>query len=286
MTIMDYTKFEKIFNKEIFEKSKPKLLETIAKEPNRYIGLFRPTKPKGKLLQNLLQSHEIRMGNAFEVLIRDYLRILGYEILQNNFPVEKLNIDQHFKNGDTIYFVEQKIRDDHDSSKKRGQIENFEKKLNFLGTIHNWKNLIGIFYFIDPDIQKNKKYYAEELKRMQKDYNIELHLQYGKDLFQFLQGNNEIWDEILMFLKRWKDSIPELPEINFDLNAKETFDEIKNLQPRIFRKLFSNDEVFDQIIMTLFPNKKTLNLLKDLFYRKKAIPIYNTLYEELKQRLD
>jgi Holliday junction resolvase-like predicted endonuclease len=283
---MDYTKFEQIFNEEIFEKSKPKLLETIGKEPNRYIGLFRPTKPKGKLLQNLLQSHEIRMGNAFEVLIENYLRILGYEILQKNFPKERLNIDQHFKKGDKIYFVEQKIRDDHDSSKKRGQIDNFEKKLNLLGTIHNWKNLIGIFYFIDPDIKKNKKYYTEELKRMQKDYNIELHLQYGKDLFQFLQSNDEIWDEILIFLKKWKDSIPELPEINFDFNAKETFDEIKDLEPGIFRRLFSNDEVFNQIIMTLFPYKKTLNLLKDYFYEKKAIPIYNTLYEELKKRLD
>jgi Holliday junction resolvase-like predicted endonuclease len=282
---MDYTKFEQIFNEEIFEKSKPKLLETIGKEPNRYIGLFRPTKPKGKLLQNLLQSHEIRMGNAFEVLIENYLRILGYEILQKNFPKERLNIDQHFKKGDKIYFVEQKIRDDHDSSKKRGQIDNFEKKLNLLGTIHNWKNLIGIFYFIDPDIKKNKKYYTEELKRMQKAYNIELHLQYGKELFQFLQGNDEIWDEILIFLKKWKDSIPELPEINFDLNAEETFDEIKDLKPNIFRKLFSNDEVFNQIIMTLFPEKKTLNLLKDYFYEKKAIPIYNTLYEELKKWL-
>ena len=75
MLIMDYSKFESIFNKEIFEQSKPKLLETIAREPNRYIGLFRPTKPKGKLLQNLLQSHEIRMGNAFEVLLEVYFRI-------------------------------------------------------------------------------------------------------------------------------------------------------------------------------------------------------------------
>jgi len=285
MTVMDYATFDHIFNEEIFEKSKPKLLETIAGAPNRYIGLFRPTKPKGKLLQNLLQSHEIRMGNAFEVLIENYLRILGYEILQKKFPNENLDIDQHFKKGNKIYFIEQKIRDDHDSTKKRGQINNFEKKLNLLGTNNNWKNLIGIFYFIDPDIKKNKKYYTEELERMQKDYNVELHLQYGKDLFQFLNGNGEIWDEILIYLKKWKESIPELPEINFDLNAKETFDQIKDLKPAIFRSLFSNDELFNQIIMVLFPDKKTLNLLKDYFYYKRAIPIYNTLYEELKKRM-
>jgi len=285
MTIMDYAKFERIFNEEIFEKSKPKLLETIAEAPNRYVGLFRPTKPKGKLLQNLLQSHEIRMGKAFEVLIENYLTILGYEILPKKFPNENLDIDQHFKKDNKIYFIEQKIRDDHDSTKKRGQINNFEKKLNLLGTNDNWKNLIGILYFIDPDIKKNKKYYTEELERMQKDYNVELHLQYGKDLFQFLNGTDEIWDEILIYLKKWKESIPELPEINFDLNAKETFDQIKDLKPAIFRSLFSNDEIFNQIIMTLFPEKKTLNLLKDYFYYKRSIPIYNTLYEELKKRL-
>ena len=35
-----------------------------------------------------------------------------------------------FKKDDVHYFVEQKVRDDHDSTKKRGQISNFEKKLD------------------------------------------------------------------------------------------------------------------------------------------------------------
>ena len=50
MSIMDYETFESIFNEEIFEKAKPKLLTAIAEEPYRYIGLFRPTDQKGKLL--------------------------------------------------------------------------------------------------------------------------------------------------------------------------------------------------------------------------------------------
>jgi hypothetical protein len=63
---MEYQKFKNIFNEIIFEKSKASLVKKIAKHPNRYIGLFRPTKPKAKILQNLLQSHEIRFGDAFE----------------------------------------------------------------------------------------------------------------------------------------------------------------------------------------------------------------------------
>ena len=78
--IMAYEQFKGILNKEIFEESKSTLMEKISKNPMRYIGLFRPTKPKAKILQNLLQSHEIRFGNAFEILIEEYLKKLDYEI--------------------------------------------------------------------------------------------------------------------------------------------------------------------------------------------------------------
>ncbi len=284
MLIMDYSKFESIFNKEIFEQSKPKLLETIAREPNRYIGLFRPTKPKGKLLQNLLQSHEIRMGNAFEVLLEVYFRISGYSILQNKFNNEKLDIDQCFKNNGTIYFIEQKMRDDHDSSKKRGQIDNFEKKLNLM--IKNYQNekLIGMFYFIDPDLRKNENYYESELSKMKTDYNIDLYLFYGKELFEFM-NITDVWYEILEYLKNWKDSIPDLPELNFDLEPEQTFNEIKDLSPAIFRKLFENQEVFNDIVLTLFPEKKTLNLLLEYFKQKSNNAIYMTLSNKLEQLL-
>ena len=88
MTMMNYNKFKQILNETIFEKSKADLLTKIANSPSRYIGLFRPTKPKAKLLQNLLQSHEIRFGDAFEIIIEEYLRgmevscgVLGNEVL-------------------------------------------------------------------------------------------------------------------------------------------------------------------------------------------------------------
>ena len=113
---MKFEKFKKILNKKIFEESKTDLIKKIANSPERYIGLFRPTKPKAKIIQNLTQSNEIRFGDAFE-------------ILNKKFNEEKLNLDHHFKKNEKIYFVEQKIRDDHDSTKKRGQTDNFEDKL-------------------------------------------------------------------------------------------------------------------------------------------------------------
>ena len=284
MSIMDYNKFENIFNKEIFENSKPKLIETIANEPNRYIGLFRPTKPKGKLLQNLLQSHEIRMGNAFELLFEEYFRILGYSILQKKFNDKKLDIDQCFKDNNAVYFTEQKMRDDHDSSKKRGQISNFEKKLNLMMNNYQGQKLIGIFYFVDPDLRKNENYYKLELPKMQNDYGIDLYLFYGKELFDFM-NISDVWDEILVYLQKWKNSIPDLPELNFDLEPEQTFDEIKDLDPRIFRRLFENQEIFNDIVLTLFPQRKTLNLLLDYFKQKSSITIYGTLFNKLQRLL-
>jgi len=190
-----------------------------------------------------------------------------------------------FKKGGKIYFVEQKIRDDHDSTKKRGQIENFEKKLSEMIKKYEEKNLVGVFYFIDPEIKKNKNYYDEELKKMGNDYGVTLKLDYGEEFFEFL-GHSEIWEEILKYLEKWKKEIPELPETNFDLDAESTFEEIKDLNPALFRKIFKNDEIFNEIVLTLFPEKKTLKfLLKHFETKSKEKTIFKTLSELLRERI-
>ncbi|MGQ9820191.1 MAG: HpyAIV family type II restriction enzyme [Candidatus Kapaibacteriales bacterium] len=283
---MEYSLFKQIFNETIFEKSKADLLEKIASSPSRYIGLFRPTKPKAKILQNLLQSHEIRFGDAFEHLIEKYLQIKGCELLPKKFTNsdgDVLNIDQCFRKDGKIYFIEQKVRDDHDSTKKRGQILNFEKKLNTMLLKYNEKELIGIFYFIDPELVKNKNFYIDELSKMTADYNVETQIFYGKPLFDYL-GYPDIWEEILTYLAEWKKEIPDLPEINFDLDAQHTFEEIKDLKPLVFRKLFENEEIFKEIVLTLFPEKTTLNLLYQYFSTKHET-IYKTLASNLSKRI-
>jgi Holliday junction resolvase-like predicted endonuclease len=286
MAIMEYNQFKQIFNETIFEKSKADLLEKIASSPSRYVGLFRPTKPKAKILQNLLQSHEIRFGDAFEHAIEKYLQLKGCEILPKRFTTnggDVLNIDQCFRQGKKVFFIEQKVRDDHDSTKKRGQIENFEKKLDVMLSKYSEQELVGVFYFIDPDLVKNKNFYVAELEKMTKDYNVETQIFYGKPLFEYL-GYADIWEEILSYLADWKKQIPDFPEINFDLDAKHTFEEIKDLKPLVFRKLLENEDIFQEIILTLFPQKATLKLLLD-YYSTKHETIYKTISNNLRNRL-
>jgi len=278
---MEYNKFKQIFNTTIFEKSKPDLLEKVAKYPERYVGLFRPSRPRAKIIQNLLQSHEIRFGDAFETLIEEYLREVGFTILDNKFydaNRDRLEVDQIFSNNHGLHFVEQKIRDDHDSTKKRGQIDNFEKKLEVIIEIYSNKTIFGYFYFIDDSFNKNKNFYEAEIYKLSQDYGLTLKLVYGRELFDEI-GMKHTWDEILSHLKHWKKEIPELPEINFDTDPNQSFNEIKNIPTSIYRKLLANPNL-DDLLYVLFPEQETLQLLYEHFqisYQAGRGKIFRTL---------
>jgi hypothetical protein len=280
---MDYKKFCSILNKHIFEGEKRELLKNIAERPERFIGLFRPTKPGAKILQHILQSHEIRFGDAFEELIGEILRELDFSILNKSIVGENgdsLSLDQYYEGKGVYYFIEQKVRDDHDSTKKRGQISNFETKLETLYKKHKDK-LVGIMYFIDPDLSKNKNYYLPELKRLSEFYGVNTHLLYGKELFDYL-GKPDLWEQILSWLKQWKDSLPEIPEIDFDKTPEESFEEIKELPIRYWRKLLENEKLWTEgIIKAIFRKGDTLKLILDDFKKKGDKP-----YQELEELLE
>jgi len=283
---MNYQKFCDILNKHIFEREKEEILRKIANNPERFIGLFRPTKPSLKILQHLLQSHEIRMGDAFEEIIEEFLKNLDYRVLPKDLEIEKgkyLSLDQYFMVSKKYYFIEQKVRDDHDSSKKRGQISNFEAKIEFLYKKHKSK-LIGIMYFIDPDLSKNKNYYIDELDRLKNFYGIELKLFYGKEFFEYI-GSPQIWDTILEWLKKWKEGLSELPEINFDLTPQKSLHEIKNLEIRSWKKILANEKLWDEgIIQAIFKEGKTLKLLLNFFQKQSPKP-YKNLVDMLTEKL-
>jgi len=88
-----------------------------------------------------------------------------------------------------------------------------------------------------------------------------------------------------MYLEQWKAQIPNLPEINFDVDAQNTFEEIKEMPPSVYRALFSDQKIFNEIVLTIFPEKKTLLLLLDYFKSKRS-KIYKTLSDLLYNRLN
>lgn len=274
---MKYEKFCAILNKHIFKGEKKELLQKIAYNPERFIGLFRPTKPGAKVLQHLLQSHEIRFGNALEELLSELLEEWGFKRLPSQIvpnptnPRRKLYIDQYFRDDKIYYFIEQKVRDDHDSTKKRGQINNFETKLEFLFKKHQ-QNLKGIMYFIDPDLSKNKNFYIEELDKMRETYGTELKLLYGGELFEYF-SKPDVWNTVLEWLSQWKKSLPELPEVNLDEYPVESFEDIKDLEIRYWRKILENEKLWrESIIKAISRDGKVLRLLLDFFNSQNTIP--------------
>ncbi|MEJ5251999.1 MAG: restriction endonuclease [Chthonomonadetes bacterium] len=282
---MDYSRFCEIMNVCIFEHGKRDLLEKIAESPERFLGLFRPSKPETKILQNLLQSHEIRFGRALEQFIENLVEDMGFSNLPKIIHVgeEKLSLDQFFTDGSTCFFIEQKIRDDHDSSKKRGQIDNFRKKLAYL-SVH-YSPLTGIMYFVDPSLAKNRVYYESELKQLEESYGVPLHLFYGKDIFAFL-GKPEYWDMMIDWLKRWKEDIPMIPEIDFDSNPEKSFWEIKDLPVSRWQKILQKDELWEQgIIKVLFRRGATLTRLAEYFLARQESE-YQEVGKLLQERVE
>jgi hypothetical protein len=283
---MNCEKFCAILSRQIFEGEKKELLRRIAECPERFIGLFRPTKPSAKILQHLLQSHEIRMGDALEEIIEEILKSIGFKTLPKsvvNEASEMLSLDQYFTDGDTYYFIEQKVRDDHDSTKKRGQMANFETKLETLCKKHG-ESLVGIMYFIDPDLSKNKNYYLEQLQKFENFYGVKLSLFYGKELFDYFK-TPETWENILSWLKQWKNSLPELPEINFDAAARQSFEDIKDLEVRHWRKILETEKLWEEgIIRAIFREGTTLKMLLEFFSSQRSLP-YSQLAKLLSERV-
>jgi len=285
---MNYEQFCDVLNRHIFEGERGKLLKKLADRPERFVGLFRPTKPGTKLLQNLLQSHEIRFGDAIEELFRALLAEMGFRHLEQRvYTIEgqTLDIDHYFTDEETFYFIEQKVRDDHDSTKKKGQMDNFEEKLDILYDGHGTQ-LVGIFYFIDPDFHKNEAYYRGRMNDLKGYYEgVDLRLLYGKGLFEYF-GHPQIWDDILKQLRRWKDELPDLPEIDFDRDVQMTLVEIDSLSRTVWRKILENDALWQEGVMkVLFSRGETLRHLQAKF-QQSVKPPDRRLAEILAQRLE
>ena len=126
---------------------------------------------------------------------------------------------------------------------------------------------------------KNKSYYTDELTKISADYGVELYVCYGKEFFDLI-GVPEIWNEIITYLKKWRSELPDMPEINFDKNPDDSFEEIKDLPPQVYRKLFDNEYLYNEIVLTIFPEKKVLKLLSHYFEQQEQ-KIYKTLVDKL-----
>lgn len=244
------------------------LLETVINNPNRYCGLFRLSNAKTKLIQNVTQSIEIKFGDFMEEIITEYISKMGYINITKDLGFDengdRLNCDQLFTLGNNLYLVEQKIRDDHDSTKKRGQYANFYKKINLLKRKHPDKHIIGIMWFIDDGLCKNKNYYKGEMENTSFE-NVELHLYYGGEFFEELNNGNNVWKEIISHLEKLRlentNEILSIPDFG---TSDEIFNALLKLEVKYWKKLISNNEKYNRLRIELFSNGDNLDKAKKI----------------------
>ena len=267
---MDQTRFEEILNQHIFNpEEKATLLRKIAQNPDRYIGIFRSTAPRLKLFQNLLQSREIRFGDGMEEVISELLAEKGFIHQPKRLPTsadEEKSCDQYFFSPNILkyYLVEQKVRDDHDSSKKKGQFKNFEDKIVYLKSIHG-STLIGVMYFIDPSLKKNRHYYEAELSKLSSELDVPLYLFYDGELFDFLEIP-DVWQFLKLALPKWQQSVPVNIEFDYDNDLEESWRVIQTVEIGVWYKLIMNDALWEgQIVQALFSKGAVLKLLLNTF---------------------
>lgn len=253
------------FAKELSDKIKSdddfyyELLITVIKSPQRYTGIFRVSNAKTKLLQNVTQSREIKFGDFMEDLITWYINAMGYENLDKNLS-SSLRADQLFRRDKVIYLIEQKIRDDHDSTKKKGQYNNFREKYLFLKSKYHDCIINAIMWFIDDGLKKNRKYYKEQAALdSESAHGINLYIMYGGELFTEIFDRLDVWEEICAHLTRNKlERSRERLEIpDFD-TSNEMLDALRRLkceQPALYEKLLCSPE-YEQLRAELFPTRK------------------------------
>lgn len=258
---MEYYKFKKILDEKMYSTDfHIKLIKDMKKSFKRFFSEYRISNFHDKLIQNRTQALEIKFGKTMEFIISEYLKENGFLKLENKFNTNdnKYDIDQYFEKNGTYYIVEQKIRDDHDSTKKRGQFDNFKQKINYLNIEKSNSHKSASMYFIDGALAKNKKYYSEEMKKLTLEYPmISFNLFYGKEFFDFFQMPNS-HTELLHHINMYKNEMDNVSTLNmFHFNNTNDLD---------LDNLVLTDKQFLTSLNSLLSNEKSKYLvLENLF---------------------
>jgi len=241
------------------------LLVTVIKNPNRYTGIFRLSNAKTKLIQNVTQSREIKFGDFMEDVVTEYIAAMGYTNLNKSIGTDEegndLSADQVFKKNNTVYLIEQKIRDDHDSTKKRGQYQNFRKKYMLLKRQHPNCTIDATMWFIDDSLVKNRNYYQSEAA-VENERGIDIHILYGSSLFSQIFNRNDVWTEICDYLLRNKtersNELLVVPDFDTSEEMLVALRKLKIQEPNLTHKLTSTLPDYVQLRKELFPTGENL----------------------------
>lgn len=266
-----------LFNEKLFREiltSEPEdFLLKVCKNYKRIGTNFQVVSFEDKLKQYHSTSMGILLGNALEVIIREYLVDKGAILLPEDY-VRGMKCDQIFSFCGKIVLIEQKIRDDHDSTKKRGQVLNYVSKKDQINEIN--EEVKSTMWFIDPFFQKNQKFYREEIGD---------ELLYGEEIELFFK---EVFqdDRCKGFFKELENFVAKQRETLVSLNLVDATVDYKELTPRELLDILSDEYNKEGIAKHLFGGAIPYEgILVEALLRRKT-PINQELISLLKEKID
>lgn len=210
------------------------------------------------LISSYGQSRNIKYGNAIEKVFSKILQENGWTIKNTNYKLEDysltgidvgnptkkaVSVDHVISYEDKVILIEQKIRDNHDTSKWEGQLENYKVKYTALEKIFSKdeKTVYGIMWMVDPTYHRNKDAYQSKLASLGNfpiDKNFVL---IGHDidekLNELMDGDSkEYFEKLRSFLEGYHKQTAGVPDCNLESEKVEyCFKKLKNTTEEICR---------------------------------------------------
>lgn len=267
-------------------------LNKLAETPERLLGVLHANSFQMGSLVSFGYSRNNSYGNAIEKVFSSIIKDNGWNIEPTKYKLEdydlhnlsisiprnkkSIAVDQVFSNDSYYVFIEQKIRDDHDTSKAPGQWANYELKFRILNEIIKHKTVIGIMWMIDDNFDRNKSFYSndEHMGKMQKEFPKQNFLLYGKqidDKLNELSGNTKkdyfsVFDE---FLKEWHSNAPKIPNLNFDQYSFKVSEAFDKMNKNKLESFFKNEQIIKEAFPILFPKLEAIRSYKKYLENKK-----------------
>lgn len=280
-------------------------IEKLADSPERLVGVLHANTFELGSITSFGYSRNNSFGNAIEGIFREIIESNGWTIEGTTYNLEdyalktprmskkkKISVDQVFSNNNSVVFIEQKIRDDHDTSKWEGQWNNFEYKLKVLTEIYKEKDVIGIMWMIDDNFERNKENYLDKIEKLSDDFKNKVFLIYGADIDEKLNElggrQNLYYQPFYNFLDNWHNESVKIPDLNFDKYAYDCLQVFQGLSEKQAISFFTNESIVTEVFPIIFPNMqaiKAYNLMlqtKDKKTKKeeKILPILEKLIEK------
>ena len=234
------------------------MLELFFNKRNELSSPIQANSTHDTLFYSVTNSRQISHGTRSEAAIDNIVSSrLGFEVLDNTVWYAKKGEEKpkkrkadhiwRVKEG-VIYVVEQKLKDNHDNTKKDGQTDDFNAKVKAVREEHPDERVIGVFWFVE-DSEKPSEHTLKV--KLEEDCVV----RYGAGIFSEVEYGQETFGDVL---KWFDDNRHDDLNIRFDKDPEYYFDNLVlyiDDKEKKFLKKFMNDKIVCEYILPVISSE-------------------------------